>query len=195
MTGSFLPEPVASAQVRALYDEDIADGGYISNVSRLWAHQPETMKRLFELMSQAFRASTLSFRERGILVIAAASSFGDSYCSLAWGGKLGKASDSVTAAEVLNGSDAGLTGQEKAMAAWARKVAREPNATTPADVQRLREAGLDDGQIFAITAFVALRLAFSTVNDALGAQPDAQLAQSLPPQVRDAVTYGRPVAT
>jgi alkylhydroperoxidase family enzyme len=81
------------------------------------------------------------------------------------------------------------------MAAWARKVARDPNATTPADVAELRDAGLDDGQIFAITAFVALRLAFSSINDALGAQPDAQLAQSLPAAVRDAVTYGRPVAT
>jgi alkylhydroperoxidase family enzyme len=74
-------------------------------------------------------------------------------------------------------------------------VARNPNATTPADVQALRDAGLDDGQIFAITVFIALRLAFSTVNDALGAQPDAQLARSLPSEVRDAVTYGRPVAT
>ena len=43
-----------------------------------------------------------------------------------------------------------------------------------------------------ITAFVALRLAFAAVNDALGAQPDAQLVRSLPPQVREAVTYGRP---
>lgn len=79
------------------------------------------------------------------------------------------------------------------MAAWARKVARDPNATTPADIQALRDAGLDDQQIFAITTFVALRLAFSTVNDALGAQPDAQLAQSLSPEVREAVTWGRPV--
>ncbi len=99
------------------------------------------------------------------------------------------------AAGVLNGSDAGLTDQEKAMAAWVRKVAMDPNATTPADVQVLRDAGLDDGQIFAITAFVALRLAFAIVNDSLGAQPDAQLAQSLPQQVREAVTYGRPVAS
>ena len=125
---------------------------------------------------------------------AAASALGDSYCSLAWGGKLGQASDAALAAGVLNGSDAGLTDQEKAMAAWARKVARDPNATTPADVQALRDSGLDDGQIFAITAFVALRLAFSTINDSLGAQPDAQLAQSLPPEVREAVTFGRPVA-
>jgi len=195
MTGSFLQEPPVSSQVQALYDEDLADGGYVWNVSRLWAHQPDTLRRLFELMSQAFTPSGLTFRQRGILVTAAASALGDSYCSLAWGGKLGTASDAAVAAGVLNGSDTGLTDQEKAMAAWARKVAADPNATTPADIQALRDAGLDDGQIFAITSFVALRLAFSTINDALGTQPDEQLALSVPRQVREAVTYGRPAAS
>ena len=194
MTGSFLSEPAPSPGSQALYDEDLADDGYVWNVSRLWAHQPATVKQLFELMSQAFRPSGLTFRQRGILVTATASSLGDSYCSLAWGGKLSGAADAATAAGVLTGSDAGLTEQEQAMAAWARQVAKDPNATTAADVQALRDAGLDDGQIFAVTAFVALRLAFSTINDALGAQPDAQLAESLPPEVRAAVTYGRPVA-
>jgi uncharacterized peroxidase-related enzyme len=194
MTGSFLEEPPVSAEVQALYDEDLADGDYVWNVTRLWAHQPGTVQQLFGLMSEAFKPSGLSFRQRGILVTAAASALGDSYCSLAWGGKLSQAADATVAAGVLNGSDVELTDQEKAMASWARKVVRDPNGTTPADVQALREAGLDDGQIFAITAFVALRLAFSTINDALGAQPDAQLAQSLPPDVRAAVSYGRPVA-
>jgi uncharacterized peroxidase-related enzyme len=194
MTGSFLEEPPVSAEVQELYNDDLADSGYVWNVSRLWAHQPDTQKRLFELMSQAFTPSGLTFRQRGILVAAAASTLGDSYCSLAWGGKLGQASDAAVAAGVLNGSDAGLTDQEKAIAGWARRVARDPNATTPADIQALRDCGLEDGQIFAITAFVALRLAFSAINDSLGAQPDAQLAQSLPPEVREAVTYGRPVA-
>jgi hypothetical protein len=160
MTGSFLHEPPVSPSVQALYDEDLADDGYIWSLSRLWAHQPDTLKRLFELMSQAFTPSGLSLRHG-----------------------------------VLNGSDAGLTDQEKAMAAWARKVATDPNANTPADIQALRDSGLDDGQIFAITSFVAFRLAFSTINDSLGAQPDAQLAQSVPQEVREAVTYGRPVAT
>jgi len=192
MTGSFLREPPVSADVRALYDEDLEDDGYIWNVSRLWAHQPGTVKQLFGLMSQAFGPAGLTFRQRGILVTAAASALGDSYCSLAWGGKLSQACDAATAAGVLSGRDTGLTGQEKAMAAWARKVATDPNATTDADIAALRDAGLDDGQIFAITAFVALRLAFSTVNDALGAHPDSQLAASLAPEVREAVTYGRP---
>jgi alkylhydroperoxidase family enzyme len=79
------------------------------------------------------------------------------------------------------------------MAEWARKVVRDPNATTPSDVDALRKAGLSDPQIFAITTFVALRLAFSTINDALGANPDAQLLQTLPEEIVQSVTYGRPV--
>jgi hypothetical protein len=39
MTGSFLEEPPVSAQMQALYDEDLADDGYVWNGSRLWAHQ------------------------------------------------------------------------------------------------------------------------------------------------------------
>jgi uncharacterized peroxidase-related enzyme len=194
MTGSFLEESPMSPQAHRLFDEDLAEDGFVSNVSRLWAHQPDTLRRLFELMSGAFGASGLTFRQRGILVTAAASTLGDSYCSLGWGGKLAQASDPALAAGVLTGGDAGLTDQEKAIADWARKVARDPNATTPADIQALRDCGLDDGQIFAVTAFVALRLAFSTVNDSLGAQPDAELARSLPEEVREAVTYGRPAA-
>ena len=56
MTGSFLEEPPVSAQVQALYDEDLADGGYVWNVSRLWAHQPDTLKQLFGLMSAGIHA-------------------------------------------------------------------------------------------------------------------------------------------
>jgi hypothetical protein len=38
---------------------------------------------------------------------------------------------------------------------------------------------------------VALRQAFSTVNDALGAQPDSELVDRVPAEVRQAVTFGR----
>jgi uncharacterized peroxidase-related enzyme len=193
MTTNFLAQPPSSPQAQALYDEDVAESGFVWNVSQLWAYQPETMERLFELMSLAFKPSGLDFRQRGILVTAAASTLGDSYCSLAWGGKLSGASDPALAAGVLSGTDSGLTDHEKAMAAWARKIVKDPNATTPADLQELRDAGLSDPQIFAITAFVALRVAFSMINDALGASPDAQLVESLPAAVTQSVAYGRPV--
>lgn len=191
MTAGFLEEPPISESIQALFDEDVEESGYVWNVSRLWAYQLDTMEQLFALMSQAFKVSGLNFRQRGILVTATASTLGDSYCSLAWGGKLAEASDPQTAAAILSGKDSGLTEQESAMAQWARKVVRDPNATSPSDIDELRQVGLSDSQIFAITTFVALRLAFSTINDALGANPDAQLLNSLPQEVIRSVTYGR----
>ena len=95
---------------------------------------------------------------------------------------------------MLRGGDEPLDDAERALAAWARKVVRDPNGTRAEDVAELRAAGFDDDQIFAITVFVALRLAFSTVNDALGVQPDAELRDSVPGVVRSAVTFGRPIA-
>lgn len=192
MTAGFLEQPPITPEAQALFDDDVKETGYVWNGSRLWAYQPDTVERLFELMSQAFRPSGLDFRQRAILVASAASALRDSCCSLAWGGKLSGASDPTLAASVIDGTDTGLTDQEKAMASWARKIVRNPNSTTPADVQELRDAGLTDSQIFAITTFAALRMAFSTINDALGVTPDAQLVESLPPAVTAAVTYGRP---
>jgi hypothetical protein len=68
---------------------------------------------------------------------------------------------------------------------------RDPNATTERDLARLREVGLGDREIFEATAWIGFRLAFSTVNDALGASPDRQLADAAPDPIRAAVTYGR----
>jgi alkylhydroperoxidase family enzyme len=186
-----VPEPTAEAQ--HIFGEDMAELGFVMNASRLWAYQPVTMTGLFDLLRQANSADRLSLRQRFILVAACASAFGDSACSLAWGSKLAEATDADTASSVLRGQDKGLTSSEQAMAGWARKVARVPNCTTAADVQKLRDAGFTDSQIFTITVFVALRLAFSTVNDALGMLPDAAFRTIAPGAVLDAVSFGRPI--
>jgi hypothetical protein len=44
MSGSFLGEPAASAEAQELFDEDLADDGFVWNVTRLWAHQPDALK-------------------------------------------------------------------------------------------------------------------------------------------------------
>jgi alkylhydroperoxidase family enzyme len=194
MSGAgFLGAPEPTAEARRLFDDDLAEVGYVTNGSRLWAHRPEAYERLSKLWQDTAAAHGLDVRQRGILVAACASTLGDSYCSLAWGCKLAGASDAETAAAVLRGDDTGLSAGERTMAAWARKVARDPNHTSAADVRELRDAGFGDAQIFSITLFVALRLAFSTVNDALGARPDAAFRSAAPEAVRHAVTYGRPI--
>ncbi|MDP9093565.1 MAG: methyltransferase domain-containing protein [Actinomycetota bacterium] len=190
-SGTFLAAAPASAAAARLRQDDLDEVGYIMNVSRLWGHMPAALDGLFGLLGQCVKQGRLDMRTRGILVAATASTLGDSYCSLAWGGKLTKAADSGLAARVLVGDDSGLDAHEQALAAWARTITRDPNSTTAADVTALREAGLDDGQIMAVTIFVALRVAFSTVNDALGAVPDPELVAGLPSAITDVVTWGR----
>jgi uncharacterized peroxidase-related enzyme len=190
----FLSVSDPTPEAQHLFDDDVAEMGYVMNVSRLWAHQPELQAGLFDMVGKAAAASGLTRRDRGILVTACASTLGDAYCALAWGARLATDSDGSTAGGVLRGDDHGLTERERALAGWARKVTSDPNGTGAADVEVLREAGYEDAQILAITVFVALRIAFSTVNDALGAQPDEQMRTTTPAAVLDGVTFGRPIA-
>lgn len=190
-----IEEPETTPERRSLYDGDVAEVGYVMNLTRLWAWHPDLISGLFELLGVAADRAGLTYRDKGVLVTAAASTLGDAYCALAWGTRLAQAADPATAADVIQ-SPAGQAGdpRDAALAAWASQLASDPNATTEADVARLRSVGFDDAQIAAIAVYVALRLAFSTVNDGLGAAPDAQLVDSAPPLLRQAVAFGRPPA-
>jgi uncharacterized peroxidase-related enzyme len=190
----YLEPPEVSPDVQRLYDEDVEDVGYVMNLTRLWAQQPGASRLFTDLLGRVAEAGALDRRRRGILVAACASTLGDAYCSLAWGTRLADEAGAEVAAGVLRGDDAGLTTDERALARFARLVARDPNATQPGDVQALRDAGLTDEQVFAVTLYVSLRVAFSSVNDALGARPDQQLVERAPAAVRAAVTFGRPAA-
>jgi len=191
----FLCTPPPSNANSALYSRDVADDGYVANFTRLWAWRPDVFDAFFSLRNQLTEQAKFSIRERSILVCATAANVGDSYCALAWGTKLASASNPATAAAVLQRDEAAeLTSRERALIVWAGQVVRAPNAITAEDVGRLRAAGFTDGEIFDATVLVAFRLAFSTVNDALGACPDYQLAAAAPAAVRDAVAYGRSVS-
>jgi len=189
----FLPAPNATDQVERIYKSNQAAQGFVMNLTSAWAWRPDVFESFAALRGQLTSSSGLSKRDQAILVCATASQLQDSYCSLAWGKALAAEAGAATAAAVLTGSDdAALTARDRALVAWARKVVADPNSTTPSDIVTLRSAGLDDCAIFEATAFVAFRLAFSTVNDALGANPDWQLLSAAPPEVHCAVTYGRP---
>jgi len=191
----FLGEPPASEATEAAYAEDRESDGYVGNVTRLWCWRPDLLTSFAELRASLMKNSALTDRDLAVLVIATVAEWNDSYCSLAWGPRLAELTDDETAAQVLTGRPApALSEREAALAAWARQVVRDPNATTGEDVERLREVGLGDREIFEATTFIAFRLAFSTVNDALGAAPDRQLAEEASELVRAAVSYGRPAA-
>ncbi len=192
-SAGFLAAAPNTPEAQRLFDNDLQGDGYVSNVSRLWAHLPAALDGLSDLMGEVTRAGSLTLAQRSVLVTATASALGDSYCSLAWGKKLAAAAGPDVAAAVIRGGTDGLDEPGQALARWARLVATDPNAIDADDVEALREAGFDDQRIFALTAYVALRLAFSSVNDALGARPDGELGATTPEPVRAAVSFGRPV--
>jgi uncharacterized peroxidase-related enzyme len=191
----FLEEPPNSEARSALYQRDAADDGYVANFTRLWAWRPDVFDAFSRLRNLLTEQAALSLRERAILVCATAANLGDSYCALAWGTRLASETDPNTAAQVAQRKEpAELTARERVLATWAGQVVLKPNAITAEDVAGLRAAGLTDQEIFDVTVFVAFRVAFSTVNDALGARPDWQLAAAAPAALRDAVRYGRAVS-
>lgn len=192
----FLPEPPHSAAVEAAYDKERSTDGYVMNNTRLWSYRPDVNDAFIDLRILLREESALTDRELAVLVTAAASAREDSYCALAWGQRLAGLAGEPAAVAVIQAETApSLTPRETALAAWARVVVAVPNATTAADVAQLRDSGLTDREIFEATCCVAFRLAFSTVDNALGAEPDLQLAQALPAAVREAVSFGRPPAT
>jgi uncharacterized peroxidase-related enzyme len=189
----FLPRPKVTDAVERMYKSSQAAQGFVMNLTSAWAWRPDVFESFAALRTQLISSSGLSKRDQAVLVCAMASQLRDSYCSLAWGKTLAAEAGAAMAAAVLTGGhDTALTARDRALAAWARKVVEDPNGTTGSDIDALRGAGLDDRAIFEATAFAAFRLAFSTVNDALGANPDLQLVDAAPQEVRSAVTYGRP---
>jgi uncharacterized peroxidase-related enzyme len=190
---NYLGEPPENEATRSAYERDRAEDGYVWNVTRLWSWRNDFEDAFVALRSSLLEGSVLTDRETAVLNTAAASARRDSYCSLAWGPRLAALPDDETAAATLAGREApALTERESALANWARQVVAAPGETNEADVERLRNVGLDDQTIFEATAFIALRLAFSTINGALGAAPDRQLAHAAPRPIRAAVDYGRP---
>lgn len=190
-----IEEPPPGEDRDAAYAADRESDGYVWNVTRLWGWRADVYQDFAALRTALMSSSSLTDRDWAVLVTTTASQLGDSYCSLAWGTKLAGLVGAETAAQLIaNEAAPALSERGQALAAWARQLVTDPNATGAEDVARLRAVGLDDREIFEATAFVGLRIAFSTVNDALGARPDRQLADAAPEPVRAAARYGRPPA-
>ena len=188
---TFLSDAPLDPQVEQMYATDLDLQGYVANQTRLWAHSPESLTLLSYVLKRAADAAGLTARQRALVVTTCASTLGDAYCSLAFGTKLAGVAGEGTAERAVTGDDGGLSPAERALVGLTRQMVRDPNSTTAEHVEALRSVGYDDHQIFAIALFVALRLAYATVNDALGAVPDAELVAHAPVGVRAAVDFGR----
>ena len=171
---------------QAMAKEDLEMLGFVSNVTKLWMHDPVSRDVIFDAVRASAKGAGLSIAERGVATVVAATAAGDSYCPLAWGSKLGTATSPELAASVLLGSDELLDERSRAIAAWARKAVAAHEQATTEDIDRLRTVGFTDPEIVRLTTFIALRVAFSLINGALGARPEQEYVDHVDVQVRAA---------
>jgi len=167
-------EEFAAADRRAL--------GYTPNYNRLFARRPEVYAA-WRGLNKSIRGG-MDIRRYEIATVAAAETLRSSYCALAHGKVL------LDKFGVRPGDP--LDDEERAVQELARKVAADATAITQADVDGLRGFGLTDDHIFDVVLAAAARCFFSKTLDALGVQPDAAY-RALEPDVREALTVGRPI--
>ena len=189
-------EPVPEGQVKGAvaeaYEADLAEDGYISNVSRTFSHRPEVLAAWVALKDAVTK--DMDPRRYELVTIAAARRMRSSYCMLAHGDVLaGTFYDAHRVREIaLDHHTAGLDEVDVAVMDLADKVASDASSVTQADVDRLRELGLSDAEVFDVVAAAAMRCFFTKVVDGLGFQPDAAYRE-LDESLREVLVVGRPI--
>jgi alkylhydroperoxidase family enzyme len=182
----YLSEPEHDAAVEAGYATNAADAGYLMNYARAWAWRQDVTDHFLAARKLVAATTTLSPAEVATINAAVAGARRDAACSLAWGAKLAARTDPATAAGVLRGETDGLSDRQRALALWSAKVARDSNAAGRADVDALKAAGLDEREIAEATMLAVFRLAFTAFNGSLGVEPDQELIDEAPEEVRRA---------
>ena len=180
--------------VAAAYAADVEAKGYVANFTKVFGHRP-AVYGAWAGLNGAIKAG-MDARRYELATLAAALRLRSSYCSLAHGAVLidRHVSDDVVRDVAQGREPADLTPVDRAVIRLADKVAAGAADMTAADLDELRELGLHDAEVLDVVLAAAARCFFSTVLDAVGAQPDAAYA-GLDPRVRDALTVGRPIAS
>jgi uncharacterized peroxidase-related enzyme len=195
---SYLDTPAeASAQgeVGRLYDADRARYGYVANLTKVFALRPEVYDAWARL-NTTIKAG-MDLRRYELATLAAARRLRSSYCALAHGRILrDRFYDVPTLHKIADDHhDAGLDPTDIAVMDLAEKVAGDATGITAADLDTLRRHGLSDVDILQVVLAAAARCFFSTVLDAVGAEPDSDYRTSVEPELQHVLTVGRPIAT
>jgi uncharacterized peroxidase-related enzyme len=183
----------ASDVVKEFFEADRGRLGFVANFTRVFANRPEVYAAWLQLNGAIKRAMDL--RRYELATLAAARRLRSSYCALAHGKVLAEnyLDPETVRAVALDHTSSGLDATDIAIMDLADKIAGDATSVTREDIEHLRGFGLSDADIFDVVAAAAARSFFSKTLDALEVQADAAYRQ-LEPQLRDALTVGRPIA-
>ena len=187
-----VPEDDAEGATAEWYAADLAEDGYVANSTKAFGHRPAVFAAWRQLGTTI--GGAMDPRRYELATVAAARVLRSSYCSLAHGKVLAERflGPERTIALATGAVDA-LDPPDAEIVRFATLVTREPASVTAQDVERLRALGLSDEEVLDVVLAVAARCFFSTVLEALGFQPDPAF-RALDPELREALTVGRPIA-
>ena len=189
-----VPKDQAPPVLAELYEADRLKFGYVPNLTRAFSLRPGVYAAWRELISQI--QAGMELRRYELATVAAARNLRSSYCMLAHGSVLTSRflEPEALRAIVADHRNSGLDEIDVAVMDLAEKVADDATSVTQADIDRLRELGLTDPEILDVVLAAAARCFFSKVLDGVGTLPDREYSDKLQPDLRDALTVGRPIA-
>jgi uncharacterized peroxidase-related enzyme len=187
-------ESAVEGDVADWYERQRNAWGYLPNYAPAFALRPDVAEA-WNALNGAVK-SHMDHRRFEIATIAAARVYRSTYCTAAHSKFLRDdcGDDETMRAIAADPTGSGLDEVDRAVIDFASHVAQDASSITASDVDRLRDVGLDDGDIVDIVLAAAARAFFTKVLDGLGVQADVQLGQRFDPEVRDQVTVGRPIA-
>ena len=187
-----IPPDAAEGAVADMYETDRAAWGYLPNFTRAYSHRPGVYAA-WRGLNGSIKAN-MDERRYELATLAAARRLRSSYCSLAHGKVLTRLVTAATVRDIALGrSSEELDDVDMAVIDVADRIAADATTVTQADVERLRGLGLSDADILDVVLAAAARCFFSKVLDAVGCDPDSAFSE-LEPELRDALTVGRPIA-
>ncbi|HYJ23788.1 MAG TPA: peroxidase [Acidimicrobiia bacterium] len=185
-------EEEAEGDVANMFERDVERVGYLPNYSKTFSLHPAAYQAWRSLIASI--AKPMDARRYEIATVAAARRLRSTYCSLAHG--------EILAEEHMEPSDVArlardpehppLDVTEALIFRFASKVAEDAISVTEEDIVELRAAGLSDRDILDVALASAARCFFSKVLDATGTLADSAYNE-MDPELRDALTVGRPI--
>lgn len=181
----------ATGEVRAMYERQQANWGYVPNYAKVFSHRPEVLARWGRLLAEIHRP--MDKRRFELITFAAAHALGNSACTLAHGKAL---TEFFSTEEILAMAEPGdcedLSAAEHEMMTFSRKIARDAASVDQRDIDALRRHGISDMEIFDIVATAAGRAFFTKILDGLGVLADAAWL-NMDEGFRRSLTVGRPI--
>lgn len=189
-----IDEGTADPVVSEIYERDMERMGYVPNYTRIFSLHPDAYMAWRGLVGAIARQ--MDARRYELATVGAAARLRSTYCSLAHGKVLAeKFFEPAEVRQIVQGrASSVLDGVDSLIVEFAAKVADDATTVSEEDIEGLRSAGLTDRDIFDLILAAAARSFFSKVLDATGTLADSAYYE-LDPELREALTVGRPIGS